>query len=76
MFFFTAVRLLHNYRHCILVLLKGRFYHINALLYMELSGLPAGKPVVIIDAVCNITALLCLQNQGSALVGMDAPGSI
>ena len=74
MFFSTAVRLLHNCRHCILVLLKRRFYHINALLYMELPGLPAGQPVVVINAVCNITALLGLQHQGAALYGMDASG--
>ena len=34
---------------------------------MELPGLPAGQPVVVINAVCNITALLGLQHQGAAL---------
>ena len=70
----TAVRFFHKHRLLILTLHKRRFYHVNALLHMQLSWPALRKPVIVIDPVCNVTALLCLQNQGSSLDCMDAPG--
>ena len=66
--FLTVVCVSRKHRLLVPVLHKRGPDHINALLYMELSG----KSVIIIDTVCNITALLGLQYQRSALDGMDA----
>lgn len=48
--------------------LNGRY----ALFHMQLSRLPVGQPVVVVNTICNITALLGFENQSSSLDGMDA----
>ena len=48
--------------------LNGRY----ALFHMQLSRLPVRQPVVVVNTICNITALLGFENQSSSLDGMDA----
>ena len=39
---------------------------INALFYVQLSRFSVGQSVVIVDTVCDIAVLLCLQDHGTA----------
>ena len=53
-------------------LLKRRLNGRNALFHVQLPRFSIGQSVIVVDTVCNITALLGLQNQSPALDGMDA----
>ena len=52
-------------------LFKRRLDGRNALLHVQLPRFSIGQSVIVVDTICNITALLGLQNQSPALNGMD-----
>ncbi len=58
--------------HTVLRGLCGNRDHVDALPYVELSGLSVGKPVIVVDTIGDIAALLGLQNQKSPLDGVDS----